>query len=148
MHKLLRLKATSKLIAVAIATGFTSSCASLAHEKTRQLCAAEQQQARTHCLVINNATVLRAEQDYADYAERFNTLAADPAVRKEYRGLQATVRRLKGVEQRSALRQLGSLNQWLERQAGLELHPWHEYSPRIRRLVASGSAVGASAAAP
>ncbi len=142
-----RLKAASKLVAVALATAFTSSCASLAHEKTKQLCAA-QPDAKTHCLVSNNATVLRAEQDYADYAERFNALAANSAIRREYQALRAKARKLKAMEQQSALRRLGSLNQWIEQQAGLELHPWHEYSPRIRRLVASVSGVGPSTATP
>ena len=96
----------------------------------------------------NNATVLLAEQDYADYAERFNALAADPAVRREYQALRAKAGKLKGMEKQSAFRQLGSLNQWIEQQAGLELHPWHEYSPRIRRLLASDSGVGPSTATP
>ena len=88
MHEQPSLNAATKLVAVAVVSALTSSCASLAHEKTNQLCAAERHD-RTHCLVSHNATILQAEQDYADYAERFNALAANLAVRREYQALRA-----------------------------------------------------------
>jgi hypothetical protein len=133
---------------VLIATVVCSSCASLAQEKTRQLCAAQvslssrrsggDPQALIGCIVRHNATVLRAEQDYSDYAHRFNLLVTDIEKHRHYRRLRSSLSRRAPSRQRdAALHQLGTLNQWLARQEDLELHRWHAYSPEVRRLVAT-----------
>lgn len=136
------------LAAVALATALCSSCASLAHEKTRQLCAPgsawsahnrlTNNRFMTACIIGNNATILRAQQDFADYAHRFNQLASDSQLRVEYQALRSKIEKGQPARARElALSKLGSLNQWLIRQGGLDIHRWHAYSPAIRQVVAS-----------
>ena len=145
---LLNRKDHKTLAAAAIATVLCSSCASLAHEKTRQLCAPGSEWSAqnrltnnrfmTACIIGNNATILRAQQDFSDYAHRFNQLAANPQLRAEYQALRSKIETSQPARARElALRKLGSLNQWLARQEGLDVHRWHAYSPAIRQAVAS-----------
>jgi hypothetical protein len=145
---LLNRRDRKKLAAAALATALCSSCASLAHEKTRQLCApgsewsAENRLTNnrfmTACIIGNNATILRAQQDFSDYAHRFNKLASNPQLRAEYQALRSKIEKSQPARARElALNKLGSLNQWLIHQEGLDLHRWHAYSPAIQRVVAS-----------
>lgn len=119
------------------------SCSTLADQATLHLCAKET--VRQHhkqfsqCILERNATVLIAKRDYHDYTERFNLAAAEPSLRTEYQKLRKQAESLNTIEQRkAALKQLGSLNQWLEKQEGLEAHPWKSNPANIRQLVASG----------
>lgn len=131
-----------------IAAVVCSSCASLAQAKTRQLRAAEASlsrrrsgrdpQALSGCIVRHNATILRAEPDDADYAHRFNLLAADPENhRTSWRLRSSLSRRAPSRPRDAALHQLGTLNEWLARQEDLERHRWQGYVPEVRRLVAA-----------
>jgi len=90
------------------------------------------------CIINNNATVLRAQQDFLDYASRFNKLASDPELRAEYQTLRLKIRSIQHGRTRDLeFARLGSLNQWLARQEGLDLHRWNEYTPEIQQVVAS-----------
>ena len=118
------------------------SCSTLADQATLRLCAKET--VRQHhkqfsqCILEHNATVLIAKRDYHDYTERFNLAMAEPSLRAEYQELRKQAERLKTTTQRNeALKQLGSLNQWIEEEEGLEAHPWKSNPPDIRQVVAS-----------
>ena len=92
----------------------------------------------TRCIVRHNATILRAEQDFSDYSKRFNQLVSSPAHRQDYAALRSKIEKSYPAKAREqALKKLGSLNQWLARQEGLDLHRWHAYSPSIQRVIAN-----------
>lgn len=135
------------LTAVAITSALCASCASLAQENTRKLCAPGMDLAAAHsamnnrfinqCILRHNATILRAEQDFSDYSKRFNQLVSSPAHRQDYAALRSKIEKSYPAKAREqALKKLGSLNQWLAKQEGLDLHRWHEYSPSIQRVIA------------
>lgn len=138
----------AKLTALAASAAFCAACASLAHEKTRELCAPGANWADpnglahsrfvSRCLVHHNATILRAQQDFADYSQRLDALVASPERRQEYAALRRKIVQSAPAPSRMlALTRLGSLQQWLERQEGLDLHRWHRYSPAIQQVVAN-----------
>ncbi len=117
------------------------ACSNLADEATRRYCAAkalpQQHNAYSRCILESNGTILIAKRHHHEYVERFNQAAAEPILRAEYQRLRKQASSTGTAEQRqAALQQLGTLNQWLERHEGLDLHPWKDNPADIQRVVA------------
>lgn len=133
-------------LSLGLAAAISTSCAVLADDATMELCApgADWSQANrlsasrfvSQCILRNNATILRAKQDFFDYSQRLDQLSSNEELKRHYAAIRARLLARPGAEARQReLAKLGSLNSWLARQDGLDQHSWHGYSPAIRRVV-------------